>query len=170
VSETNLWDNRLDRMRPGERGWVHPDAVSVDLSGQRWLSGGYALYSRKTKTATVRVEYKDDGFHVTPPKGQHWEPTQYVPGPEGAFRVVMPGAKAAPEPPPEAPRRRGPGGPGPGGPGGGDDGGEPPRMPPPPPDAPALRATVTEVERALPPPAESVPTLPKPQRVPARSR
>jgi hypothetical protein len=166
---TDVWAMRIDRMVTWDTGWATPGAVSVDLHGNRWLSGGYALHKRPTRTATMKVELRDDGFHIRPPVGYEWEPSDYVPGPEGAFRVVGSAGAAGPGARDTYGRRWAGGNGGSGGGGGGGGGrGDDPRPVPPPPETERLpgRATIREVprlgtteedDRLLPKPAKAKP-------------
>ena len=167
AATSDVWESRIDRMRRGESGWAPPTAVSLDLAGQAWLSGGYALSPTRTKAATMRVEFRQDGFHITPPKGYKWEPRGDTPSPSGAYRVIGVGSRSVGSVGGPTPRRRPPPG---GGRGWGDGPGPDPRPIPPPPEnegalpAPPLRATVTEVPRQLSTTNEDDKLLPEPAR------
>lgn len=86
----DLEGNTVDSMVTGEVGYIVPWGMWADTDRNCWLHPKYALHKRSHGTVQMRVERREDGYHVWVPPGTTWsvqaEPgymspqdTQYIP-------------------------------------------------------------------------------------------
>lgn len=81
----------IDAMEVGDYGYTVPWAMWVDMNNHMWLNPRYPVGS-KGGTQNMRVERRSDGFHVWPPAGEEYIPTDepgyYGQGDSEWIRVV----------------------------------------------------------------------------------
>jgi hypothetical protein len=81
----------LSAMRPGRVRYTVPWAMWADLDGSLWLHPDYGSTSQPQGTSSMRVEVRDDGYHVWPPRGEDYKPQAeagYVGSPSRQFIPV----------------------------------------------------------------------------------
>jgi hypothetical protein len=61
-------------MEPGRPYWTVPWAMLADEDGRLWLRPGYTAWDRPGGTARMRMELREDGYHVWPVPGETYTP------------------------------------------------------------------------------------------------
>jgi len=61
-------------MKPGRPYYTVPWAMQADENGALWLRRGYTAWDCPGGTAQMRVERRDDGYHVWPVPGERYAP------------------------------------------------------------------------------------------------
>lgn len=61
-------------MAVGEIAYTTPWGMWVDAERRCWLHPGYPAQHFPSGTVSMRIERRDDGWHVWPPKGETWTP------------------------------------------------------------------------------------------------
>lgn len=64
----------LNNMREGETRFTLPWGMWVDADMECWLHPDYPAELRVHGTAQMRVERRQDGYHVWPPAGETYKP------------------------------------------------------------------------------------------------
>lgn len=67
-----LESRSLSSMSIGETGWTVPWAMWVDRQRRCWLNPGFLAESDPGGTVEMKVELRDDGYHVWPPRGTRY--------------------------------------------------------------------------------------------------
>ncbi len=75
----NLEENTIDSMVTGEVGYTVPWGMWVDTDRNCWLHPKYTLHEHSGGTVQMRVELREDGYHVWAPPGKTWS-VQAEPG------------------------------------------------------------------------------------------
>lgn len=86
----DMEEDTLDSMLTGESAYTTPWGMWVDAERQCWLHPAYPAHKRPGGTVEMRVERRQDGYHVWPPRGYKYKPssepgfvsprdTQYIP-------------------------------------------------------------------------------------------
>jgi len=68
-------EDTIADMELGQVGWTVPWAICVDVGGQVWIRGDYAIHNEQSpshQTIQLRVERLHDGVAVTVPRGYKW--------------------------------------------------------------------------------------------------
>lgn len=77
---THLLDtNQLRNMKIGDVAYTTPWAMAVDEDMCCFLNGRYSAYKQPGGTVTLRVERREDGYHIFAPRGEKWSPTSGIP-------------------------------------------------------------------------------------------
>jgi hypothetical protein len=71
--------NSIRTMMIGEDGYTYPWAMWADSDRRLWLYPDYPVHSTPAGTLRMRVELREDGWHVWPPEGKAYAP-QSEPG------------------------------------------------------------------------------------------
>jgi hypothetical protein len=82
--------NAIDQMALGDVGYTPPWGMWVDNDRNCWLHPKYSLAEQPQGTSEMRVELREDGYHVWAPTGKTWplvdkpgfassEDTEYIP-------------------------------------------------------------------------------------------
>jgi hypothetical protein len=80
----------IETMMTGEIAYTTPWGMWVDSQRRCWLHPKYTASRHPGGTVSMRVEKRDDGYHVWPPRGEKYQPsdepgymspsdTQYLP-------------------------------------------------------------------------------------------
>lgn len=89
---SSRYEKTIDSMKVGESGYTTPWAMWVDLDSHMWLHPKYPVEPSIEGTVDMRVERRDDGFHVWPPADEKYTPVKepHYAGEEGLewIRVV----------------------------------------------------------------------------------
>jgi hypothetical protein len=62
-------------MAVGNAGWTVPWAMWVDQHNKCWLHPEYTIHATPGGTVQMRVEFRDDGYHVWLVEGQRYSPS-----------------------------------------------------------------------------------------------
>ena len=65
--------NGIRQMNLGAVGYTVPWAMEVDYDRNCWLHPKHTLNQESRGTAEMRVELREDGYHVWAPSGYTWE-------------------------------------------------------------------------------------------------
>jgi hypothetical protein len=65
----------IDSMSTGESGYTVPWAMWVDAERNCWLHPKYTIHHAPGGTVQMLVQLRTDGYHVSPPCGEHYQPT-----------------------------------------------------------------------------------------------
>lgn len=86
-----------DTLKVGESGYMVPWAAWVDTNSRMWLSPKHRVGPQKG-TSTMRVERRSDGFHVWPPPGAEYTPTEdpFIVGVEDSEWIPVVAIEGAP--------------------------------------------------------------------------
>lgn len=68
---------QIATMVVGDSGYTTPWAMWVDSDRLCWLHPRYDLHQQPGGTVKMRVERRSDGWHVWPPRGETWRPTDH---------------------------------------------------------------------------------------------
>jgi hypothetical protein len=69
----------VDSMMTGQAAYMVPWGMWVDRDRHCWLHPKYTISSHLGGTFEMRIELREDGYHVWPPQGETWS-TQQEPG------------------------------------------------------------------------------------------
>lgn len=69
----------IDSMSTGDSGYAVPWAMWVDTERNCWLHPKYTIQRAPGGTVQMLVTLRKDGYHVTPPRGERYQPAS-VPG------------------------------------------------------------------------------------------
>jgi hypothetical protein len=72
----HLEEYTVESMMTGESAFTVPWAMWVDRDRRCWLHPGYRVSSQPGGTVRMLVERRDDGYHVFPPFGERYKPSQ----------------------------------------------------------------------------------------------
>ena len=86
----NLEEATIDSMTTGQSAYTLPWGMWVDTERHCWLHPKYPISDKPHGTREMRIELKEDGYHVWTPPGETWSPqrepgfispadTQYIP-------------------------------------------------------------------------------------------
>jgi hypothetical protein len=64
----------IDSMVTGERGYTVPWAMWVDADRNCWLHPKYTIHADTCGTVQMRVELREDGYHVWLVPGEKYQP------------------------------------------------------------------------------------------------
>lgn len=69
----NLEAAAIDTMMTGEVAYTVPWAMWVDTQRRCWLHPKYTTHETPHGTVEMRIELRQDGYHVWPPAGATWD-------------------------------------------------------------------------------------------------
>ena len=71
----DLEESTIDSMTTGETAYTLPWGMWVDSDRNCWLHPKYSITPQVLGTSSMRIELREDGYHVWPPPGETWSPT-----------------------------------------------------------------------------------------------
>lgn len=71
--------DELRNMKVGDVAYTMPWGMTVNEDMQRFLNGRYHAHKSAGGTVSMRVEKREDGYHVFAPRGEKWSPTSDIP-------------------------------------------------------------------------------------------
>ena len=72
----NLQEATVDSMMTGQVAYMVPWGMWVDNERACWLHPKYTIYAQPGGTVVMRVELRQDGYHVWPTSDHKYSPTQ----------------------------------------------------------------------------------------------
>jgi len=70
----NLEGLTIDSIVVGDSGFIVPWGMWVDTQRHCWLHPKYPIHTSACGTTRMRIELRQDGFHVWPPEDETWQP------------------------------------------------------------------------------------------------
>jgi hypothetical protein len=64
----------IARMAFGQSAYTVPWAMWADQDRLLWLHPDYEVHARTGGTVKMRIELREDGYHVWAPKSESWKP------------------------------------------------------------------------------------------------
>jgi hypothetical protein len=65
----------VDSMTTGQVAYTVPWGMWVDSARHCWLHPRYPIYNHPGGASQIRIELKEDGYHVWAPRGTTWSPS-----------------------------------------------------------------------------------------------
>lgn len=76
VLPEDMEEDTVASMLTGESAYMVPWGMWVDNERHCWLHPGYTTHKRPGGTVEMRVELREDGYHVWPVRGHKYQPTE----------------------------------------------------------------------------------------------
>jgi hypothetical protein len=90
VLPEHLEDPTIDNMTVGQVAYTMSWAMSVDSARRCWLNPRYPAFPEPGGTVKMRLQRRDDGFHVWIPQGETWSvPEGYADSTRGDYLPVV---------------------------------------------------------------------------------